>query len=227
MAFPIVAATNTSTDSSTNSHTVNLPSGIVSGNLLIVAFLSDPDKTITFPAGWTKVYDDQSLNTVQFAVAFRRADGTEGATITVTTSGGPTTDSAHNSYRITGHHTTSDPEASADSGGENTNPDALILTPSWGAEDTLWIVTYGWQVSGTHSAYPTNYSGSQISVNGCASATRDLNATSENPGTATVGSAVVWSAATVGIRPAPAAGAGQPTHRRWDNVKHMGGLRIS
>src|SRR5215472_3753213 len=56
MAFPVVAATNTSAVSSNaTSHTVNLPSGITSGDLLLIFFgdsLNGGASTTTI-TGWT------------------------------------------------------------------------------------------------------------------------------------------------------------------------------
>ncbi len=66
--------------------------------------------------------------------------------------------------------------------------------------------------AGTISAYPTNYSSNQTetnSVGGSAtnptlgSATRNLNASSENPGTFTVASDN-WAAMTIAVLPAEA-----------------------
>ena len=82
--FPTVAATNTSSSAPATSHTVSLPTGIVSGDLLIVTFASNANAiTHSWPAGWTELYD-QTSGTMSGSAAYRRADGTEGGTITVT-----------------------------------------------------------------------------------------------------------------------------------------------
>ncbi|HEX9895911.1 MAG TPA: hypothetical protein VGA78_18410, partial [Gemmatimonadales bacterium] len=107
--FPQVVATNTSaTTTASTSHTVSLASGIQSGDLLI-AMLSgyfDSGSTpvdVDWPAGWTEFFEqDATSSTLHLAVAgaYRKADGSEGSTISVTTNLAVL--AAHNAYRITG-----------------------------------------------------------------------------------------------------------------------------
>lgn len=101
MASPAVQTTATSQHdgSNTTSHVVSLPSGIVSGNLLVVNFCNDGNAAVTFPAGWTKFLDIAQSNDVRLSSAYRQADGTEGSTITVTTASNER--SGHTAYRIT------------------------------------------------------------------------------------------------------------------------------
>ena len=164
-AFPTVAATNTSVnDSDTTSHVVSLPAGIASGDLLIVFIAIDtrdviPAMTFTWPVGWTELYDQEDASDIGHTAGYRRADGGEGATITVTST--EADQSAHVSYRITGHHATSDPE-SANTTGSGTGADPPGLNPAnWGAEDTLWLIGAGLDRPGTgnsnFSTDPTNY----------------------------------------------------------------------
>ena len=102
-ATPVVESTATSSsDSGTASHTVNLPSGIVSGDLLLVVFATDNGQTVTWPAGWESIFT-KSVSRVVLDVGVRDADGNEGSTITVTTSGPD--ESASTSYRISGART--------------------------------------------------------------------------------------------------------------------------
>src|SRR3990172_7113539 len=113
-AFPTVQTTNTSVDNTaTMSHTVNLPSGIVSGNLLIVVagFKGGSNTVVSWPGGWTGGLNKDQGTNVKIAAAWRQADGTEGATITVGTNNN--VKSSHLSYRITGHENpaTQAPEA--------------------------------------------------------------------------------------------------------------------
>ena len=218
-AFPAVPNENGSTSSGT-SHTVNLPANIVNGNLLVAFFAVNGQPTVTFPAGWTKVYEDfhtvGGAGSVTTSCYFRRADGTEGASITVTTDSSQR--AAHTTYRITGHHTTTDPEAPTAAGdipeGDSTIPDPPSFSPSWGAEDTLWFVVEVSLSSGTDaavSAYPTSYTDGRNDIrnNGPSQGTarRELNASSDNPGTFTIGASHKWVANTVAVRPAGVAGA--------------------
>lgn len=209
MTFPSVVTTNTSVDDTdTLNHTVSLPSGIVSGNLLIVPFCTDGDESVGFPAGWTEIFE-LAFGIVTLAVAYRKADGTEGATITVTT--GTTEQSSHCSYHITGHEdpTTQAPEISVGGLDISANPDPDSLTPTGGAKDYLWLAIHGHDVNRTTDAFPTSYSngistqGANAAGTGIGCAERQLNASSENPGTFTISASQRWVAATMAVHPAP------------------------
>jgi hypothetical protein len=203
-SFPTVAAVNggNNTSNSTN-HTVNLPSGIVSGNLLLVFFVSDGNPTITFPGGWTQLFQTVYNTTVKFGAWYRIADGTEGATITVTTSASEM--SAHTSYRITGYNGV--PEVGTSATGITANPNPPSLAPSWGSQATLWLAACGHDYGvDTVSAYPTNYTdgrndrSNNLDGVGVGTARRSLIAASEDPGTFTLSGANAWVANTVAVQ---------------------------
>lgn len=86
MAFPTVVGTEQGSSGITTDHTVDLPAGILAGNLLLVIFTITKLYTITFPDGWIEL---MSYNGFAFdpktTIMVRLADGTEGASITVTT----------------------------------------------------------------------------------------------------------------------------------------------
>jgi len=206
-AFPTVAATNTSGQSSNvTSHTVNLPTGINAGDLLIVFFACDGDSTVTWPTGngWASIF--HQTNSVTLDVGYKIADGTEGATITVGT--GASEQSAHISYRITGHNSAQAPQVSTGATGTSASPNPNSLTPTGGAKDYLWIAVEGNDDGrDTASAYPSNYTNGQTNPAGTTSgvnvavARRQLNASSEDPGTFTIPSEE-WVACTVAVHPA-------------------------
>lgn len=213
MASPTVAATNTSEETTaTSSHGVDLPAGVVSGNLIVSVFSSDGDSTVSFPAGYTEFFELMagSRNTLSFA--YRQADGGEGASFTVTTSADR--QSAHVTYRITGHENpaTQAPEAStgATETSLDTNPDPDSITPTGGSKDYLFIAAHGHNNDRTTTAFPTSYSnglseqGSGGGACGVASAERQLTATSEDPGTFTISAGAEWVAATIAIHPGAA-----------------------
>src|SRR5438128_859738 len=106
MAFPTVASTNTSTSASSTTHTVNLPASISSGDLLLVVFGGNANTTLTWPSGYTEFATGSS---VLCNAAYRFADGTEGSTISVTS--GATVAGSHQSFRFTGAHASTPPEA--------------------------------------------------------------------------------------------------------------------
>jgi len=211
MTFPTIAATATSQEpDDTLTHTVSLPAGIQSGDLLIVIFSEDAIPTITFPnegTDWIVLKDLNSGATGnRIKICYRNADGGEGASITVTT--GTVQQSAHCAYRITGHSTSQAPECSTGATGATANPDPDSLTPTGGAKDYLWIALHGNDRNRTTSAYPTNYDLSQITIisdgsggAGAAMCGRNLNASPEDPGTFTISASDQWCAATVAVHP--------------------------
>jgi len=210
MTFPTIAATVTSQEpDNTLNHTVSLPAGIQSGDLLIVLFSVDAGPTITFPNEGTDwiVLKDLNSGANRIKVCYRDADGGEGASITVTTN--TIQQSAHCAYRITGHSTSQAPECSTGVTGATANPDPDSLTPTGGAKDYLWIALYGSDRDRTTDGYPTNYNLSQITIvsTGVGGATaamcaRNLNASVEDPDTFTISASDQWCAATVAVHPA-------------------------
>ena len=221
MTFPKTETTNTSveTGGSTTSHTVNLPASIVSGDLLIIVFgyaNTTANTDTTWPAGYTELFEARQTTGGNngCAVAYRDADGGEGATMTVTTNGG--TRSAHTTYRISGAEDsgTQSPEATT-TNDTNSSPDTPSLTPTGGAADFLWLSVASSSHNDTYTSFPTNYTnGIQISTGNptsghciTGSAERALNAASEDPGAFVhnQGSAE-WAGGTIAIHPGAAGG---------------------
>ncbi len=214
MTFPTVETTSVGAETGNEtSHTVNLPSGIVSGDLLVVEFSYALPNTTTFPAGWTNFITRNNGNGIRTDAAWRDADGTEGASITVTTNDNATR-SDHAVYRISGAEDpdTQAPEVSTGATGTDASPDPDSLTPTGGAKDYLWIALMGSDdASDDITAGPTSYTNLLVGENGSslaihvASAERQLNASSEDPGTFTLENSEEWLAATYAVHPAPPA----------------------
>lgn len=206
MTFPQVAAVNGGKDSEdVTEHTVNLPGGIQAEDLLLVFFATDGAPTITFPNGWVRRISHSSGTSVRLAAAYKIADGTEGATITVTTSSAQM--AAHISYRITGYTGTPSFLSESSGGGESVNPDPPSLSPPWEASDTLWFAACAWDGAHYVSDYPTNYTNGYFEwisgpgACGVGACRRELNAESEDPGTFTISNDDQWVACTIAIRP--------------------------
>ena len=113
------------------------------------------------------------------------------------------------SVAISGWHGTTVPEIGTAATGTSTTPDPPSITPSWGAEDNLYIVFIGENLGTTVSAWPASYTDNQnetdIPGGGVlmgAIATRNLNGSPENPGTATLAQNQAWVAHTAVVRPA-------------------------
>jgi hypothetical protein len=209
MAFPAVAATNTSVHTANvTSHTVNLASGTSPGDILMVAFVVDGNPTVTWPAGWN-ARAAQHNTAVRIEVRTRVADGTEGSTITITTS--VAEQSVHRAWRITGCHATTGPEGLTATGA-TANPNPPVLDPAnWATEDTLWFALCAYDNgSRTLTAYPASYTDTLNDRStgtggvGLGSGRRQNAVGSEDPGTFTISAADEWVAVTIGIRPAAA-----------------------
>lgn len=212
MAFPtITAPTVTQIASSMTSMTVNLPGSISAGDLLLAWVSVRNQGTWTLPSGWTQL--GQKLgggSASQLTVFYKVATGSEGASAAWTASAGTT--AVWQVVKVSNWHGTTTPEISAGASGDATaaNPDSL--TPSWGADDSLWIALAG-HAAGSAAAFtagPSGYSsfqnngassgGSACSV---ASAYKTANTTSEDPGVFTAGgSNRFWAAFTIAVRPA-------------------------
>lgn len=220
MTFPTVQdLTPTSFAANATAHLVAMPATVNAGDLLILLFSADDNPITTTPSGWTLLTESNAL-TPKGWVAYKRAVGDEdGTTVDVVT------DSSQKAcaqvYRITGIHASSNPEAGTIATGTSANPDSPTLTPSWGAEDTLWIAFYAGDDDDDASAYPTNYTDGTYTqsddgfTNGSSMGTarRNLNATSDDPSTFTIAASRAWVANTIAIRPTGAAVVSPPMFR--------------
>lgn len=185
MAFPVIESTATyqSNSTSTNPHPVTLPSGIASGDLLIMILRCGSTATATTPTGWT-LLSSRSSSGVSY-IWYKVASGSEGSTVNVTTSTGIRC--AAITYRISGAAET--PEASFASTNVNNPPS---LSASWGDRDNLFLaVLTNRRSDSTVTAAPTDYSNlltiSQASNTGTtrsrvSSASRLLSSASDDPG---------------------------------------------
>lgn len=200
-AYPTVEATNTSSAASAASASVSLPTGIVSGNLLIALCVLFDDRTHTWPAGWTELYDADT-GSQSSSAAYRVADGSEGASITVNFGGGSSA-SAHITMRISNYQGT--PEVGTAVGGISTSPNPPSITPSWGSDDILVLAMVGARTTSVVSAAPSSYTDLLTVAAGgsgpsAAIARREVTGTTEDPGTATLPSSVEWTTNTLAIR---------------------------
>lgn len=232
MAFPTVAGKGAQYNTAgTNaiSHAVEYPAGISSGDLLVLFVHVDGSGSIIWPAGFTELYQTAaSGNSHRSGAAYRIANGMESGDATVVTASEQATARI---WRITDWHGTTPPEVGTAATGSSANPDPPSLTPSWGAADTLWIATCGVNGGPGSTSYPSGYNDNQETAQtggsgaaGGAQASRNLNATSEDPGTFTTANNG-WTANVIAVRPAATAG-GQPSMVRWWFVEPTGARRI-
>ena len=211
MAFPQVEATNNSAEAVvTMTHSVALPANIQAGETLLVFFVTDRDPTPATPAGWTNLIDKANGTAVNLAIYYRKADGGEGASVTITTT--DARESVHVSYRISGatDPTVTAPEVSTGAVALNANPDPDELTPGGGSKEYLWIAVEGNDDDDATTVYPTDYTNGETHLGGIRCnigiARRELETTVQDPGTFTIAAAEEWAACTVAVYPALAAG---------------------
>lgn len=206
-SFPVVESRAASAETNTGSPaTFDLPSGIVSGDRLLLIYAGITFPTTNPPTGWSTLASyGGSSGAPRTAIYVRDADGTEGTTIDL--------DSSFRGvaigYRISNAAPVAEWEISTTTGGPSTAPDPPSETASYGADNTLWIAGGTFRDPTVDvTAFPTNYTNGQEiagaggSSHSAGSAERELNAASENPGAFTIDLSKDWGSFTVAVKPA-------------------------
>jgi len=157
--FPLVNSPTLTILPNADPIVVNLPSGIVAGNGLIIIVTQYDGGTFTTPTGWTLINSTKNTatNAPRTAVYARVATGTEGSTVTISTNAGLQEATAI-AFRVTNWFgaITAGIEATAIQE-TTTTPNPPSETASWGSADNLWIAYVGSRGSRALTAYPTNY----------------------------------------------------------------------
>ncbi len=220
MAFPSIrsaAVTNGTTADTTAG--INLPATIKAGDTLWATFRCAVAGAVTWPAGWTEVTDESAdAADDQNSMAWRKADGTEGATIDLGANGNGKFAAIVWSVQDAADPTLRAPEISTVATGTSAGePNATTCTPTGGAKDYLWLTVYGMEGEQTGiTAYPANYTvtnSQQFANSGTAGAVttnvtvggaaRQLNAASEDAAIWDVaGTLDDWVAYTIAFHPA-------------------------
>lgn len=249
MAFPVVDGTATTNGTTaTATPVVNLPAGIGVGNTVIVLVRVAVAGVIGWPAGWTELFDASSdAADDQMAAAWRKADGTEGATITLSSGNGKFAAIAYD-ISTAEDPTVQAPQLSTVATGTGTTPDPTTCTPTGGAKDYLWLWIGGWENEQTSppTGTPTNFTDSLGADSGIAgavttncrvaSARRSLNAASLDAGSWTISVSDDWTAYLLAVHPSTAqsvspgslpAAAGSVAPTRIDQTVSPGALGSS
>lgn len=214
MTFPSVASEASSQqDTDTTTHTVTMPSGVAAGNLLVAAVAFDARPSVsggTMFDNWVQLVNTaHSGDLCALRVYYKTADGTEGASQTLTT--GTAECSSHHVWRITGQASTV-PEAAIFQGTTGTSLDPPSLNPTgWDVDDTLWLALSSSDDGAiTVTGFPTSYTGTgQVNADSSADgvtlgyARRDNATASEDPSAFTVSATTAFCTATIAIRPQP------------------------
>jgi len=208
MAAPtLVAASTANQTSAGTSHAINLPATVSAGNRLvcIVGMNDNPANANTFswPAGWTELFDQVSLD-LSVSAAWKIADGTEGGT-TVTVTSTSTEKVSGKSWCFSGAGTV---YATAGSISSTANPNPPSLTPAGGSGDYHWIAVDAHKTNNNVSVYPTGYSNTGVfrpnvlAGDDCTLAWGTKTATSvssEDPSAFTISSAIGACGVTFGV----------------------------
>lgn len=217
MAAPTIAAEALDGSAAdAGSHVLDLPAGVGAGDLLVAVVVVDQAPAVTWPSGWTPLVALSNGFIVRVEVRVRVADGSEGATITLTTDSEQMLRSWI--FRVAAAEwegTLGGGVFGAIASGTSTDPDAPDLAPGVGALDFLWIAGWG-NDNGNRTfsdTYPASYTDGAFSPIvdafgvGFGRARRALNASSENPGTASsLSASEEWIGFTLAIAPAADAG---------------------
>lgn len=189
------------------------------GDLIIAicwGYQTSAGTPFTLAGGFTQLVNSAGTSLMCVAVGYKWSTGSESGTFSWTQAATVTGHAAMILMSISGADGSTAPEATAKANGTTSAADPASLSPSWGADDTLWIVTRGageTSTSGTFTALstpPTNYSDSvQTGISGdvvggveAGVAFRQLNAASEDvgPGTCDTSNARN-SALVIAVRP--------------------------
>lgn len=199
-----------------------------SGDLLIAIIVTYQSSTNPQFSSWggsfTEFTDQGTSSTLGIGAAYKWSTGSETGTFTVTQAATVTGHASMCLLSIAGAHASTPPEAGTIANGTSAAADPGSFNPSgWDAEDTLWASIVGsgmtsgtgsWTATGTTA--PANYTdrgdsnttdSSTVGQTEIAVAFRQLNAASEDLGTAGVDTSNARnSALVIAIRPAEVLG---------------------
>lgn len=207
--FPQVEASVINASAGGVTYNAPLPSGIEPGELLLLVVSVGTaafSPLVQVPTGWTALYNlNPTYSYLDSAAAFWRvADGSEGATVTLSSPASGSRDWQVAAYRISAHDSQIEATAAATGSG---NPDPASLSPSWGSANNLWLTAAHVNADVYSSiTVPSSY-GNLLKAKVTATlgvARRENAASSEDPG--------AWSSAsgahvdsTIAVKPLSAA----------------------
>lgn len=232
MAFPVIPTSGTTLLTTGQADTTaartfpSLSSLTKSAGDLLIAIVISYQASVTnatfgtWGASFTEFLDvGTGGSTMGIGAAYKFSTGSETGTFTVTQAATVTGHASLHLMSISGAHATAPPEGGSFVSGTTSAADPGAFSPSWGADDTLWIsIGANGETSLTgsftgFSASPTNYSTAVGTITtdvigGIANAVafRQLNTASEDVGTWSLDTSNARNAAAViAVRPVPAA----------------------
>lgn len=213
MAFATIAGVNTGAQTTnTTTHPINLPTGIVSGDLLLAFISLDGNPTMSgWPTGWTSLASAPGASSLtRIEVRYKIAGASEPASFNLTSSASE--QSVHRTIRISTGTYTGNPIVSTVATGTTANPDSPSLTLGSTADWTVWSVFANDDGRRTLSVYPTGYTDGQFydtsgGAGGCGlgSSRRNIaTGAAQDPGAYTISASQAWGAVTLAVKGANA-----------------------
>jgi len=225
MTFPTIETTSQNSTAASTSHAITLPSGISTGDLLLLFFATDGDNTITNWDSFTQLGQADDGKDIFFSIGYRIATGSDACTLTTSVS----EPGSHVVYRISGHDSGQAPELSTVVIGDSDVPDPSTCTPTGGAKDYLWVLAAGWDTQDTVSAWNANFTLSRVSqigggVQDCSVGVsgRNENVASKNPGSMTLSGGDEWIAWTVAVHSETGPATYEVTKNSNARIKRLG-----
>lgn len=218
MASPTVVSTaETAVTTAGTSHAITLPASIASTDLVLITMdIGSTSATVNALANWTEILDEASANGLKI-IWYTGAGVPSNPTFVTSAS----TRSATIAWRISGANKSITPEIGTTATGTSATPDPPAITPTGGSKDYLFIAMVG--MAGEEAdddtwanTPPTNYTpspplqiacgiaGTNLGGLQCA-ASRQLTASTDNPGTFGVDVSAAWRAQTIAVHPDPTA----------------------
>jgi hypothetical protein len=217
MAFPTVEEILTQGFSpETTSHSVDMPTTVNSGELLLVIIIAHCTSTTTpgiaTPTNWEDLeYQEYPYIGINCGVYQKKASGDEGGTtVDFVTTNGSTVAAIILRVSNWGENTTSDIDVSISNLQFTSNPNPSSVTAGWGSDDNLFIAYACFtDDDATFIAAPTNYTNLTYVVSGGGSnygcevgvAFREYASSNDDPGTFTLSQSQSGWAGTIVIRP--------------------------
>lgn len=192
--------------SAPSSTTVDIPTGVVQDDLLIIAISKDGTGTFGTPSGWTLLGQNYySANAL--GIFYKVSDGTE-TSVTFTHASEPT---SWISFIARGFNT---PALSPYAYGNSNSPNAPSFTSASSSMwDSVWLAIAGWDYNRTTTAFPANmpdnqYATQNTTTGGCGIAMASKSTTDDtvDPDAFTINLSDTWVAFTMVLHPTATGG---------------------
>lgn len=187
--------------------TFALPPAAPGDTLILIIGMTGSNTISVAPSGFTllrNTFNGTSGTDRRAYVYTKKADGTEGASIAVTTTNSDNSSAACIALRIAGGSADAECNQTATTG-SSSSPNPPSFSPSWGDQPTLWIATFCGRADNV-TAFPAGYGQSiqyapvDTPTLRVAAAFLWKHAATEDPGAFTQSASDSWAATTIAVR---------------------------